>query len=656
MKDSTGMIFAAKTVAKASLKTSKTKQKLIGEINIHKVMKHPNIVGFIDCFEDAVNVYILLEVCSNGSLMSMLRARKFITEPECKFFLTQIIGGVTYMHEYGVIHRDLKLGNIFLDDKMNVKIGDFGLAAVIATEGERKKTICGTPNYIAPEVLFGKKEGHSFEVDVWSVGIILYAMIMGKPPFQSKDVDTIYRKIKNNEYHYPHDNISPEARHLISKFLQPDPNVRIKMEDALKHEFFSTEFPDHISKISLTQAPEPIHISPQDSEINFINCKVNSRLMLRPPSSTAPSALRDITKVYEDVNEQNVLPSSISPSSTKDKYKMVMVPKDENELNQQHIGRAEKYSNEKIAKLFMAKHPLGEPRRVVQHENENYSGTLKNSYDTNGRVSRPSTSSHSNDMTQRSIDPSIMECAIPPSQSDCISSVNEVISRCISKLEGGWRRPYYSPGYQPQAVYISRWVDYSHRYGIAYELSNSMVGIAFTDKTVVQMNPTLETFYNIDFNPKVRRWSSQKISSSTKLISIYGQKIGWVTSMRSYMNKHLRNGVPEDNFCVRPGSSSYRRSSSMTFLVNFDRLVDVNMFLLSNGSIQLNFPDHSKFIISADSNTIGFIDSQYHLHCWSISTGETCCSSFARKFTKEFLNNLAQKLSEVQGNLVSILH
>ena len=136
-----------------------------------------------------------LELCPSGSLMDMLRRRRRFTEPEARYFMVQLIGACHYMHTHQVIHRDLKLGNLFLDINMNVKVGDFGLAALIESPGERKKTICGTPNYIAPEVLFDTANGHSFEVDTWSVGVILYTLVVGRPPFQTKDVKTIYKYV-----------------------------------------------------------------------------------------------------------------------------------------------------------------------------------------------------------------------------------------------------------------------------------------------------------------------------------------------------------------------------------------------------------------------------------------------------------------------------
>lgn len=90
------------------------------------------------------------------------------------------------MHSNKVIHRDLKLGNLFLNDKMQIKLGDFGLATKLDFEGEKKKTICGTPNYIAPEILEGKT-GHSYEVDVWSLGVIIYTLLIGKPPYETPE-------------------------------------------------------------------------------------------------------------------------------------------------------------------------------------------------------------------------------------------------------------------------------------------------------------------------------------------------------------------------------------------------------------------------------------------------------------------------------------
>ena len=114
----------------------------------------------------------------------------------------QMLSAMKYMHKNKIIHRDLKLGNLFLSEKMEIKIGDFGLATKMDFEGERKKTVCGTPNYIAPEIL-ESKNGHSYEVDIWSLGVILYTLLIGKPPFETNDVKSTYRRIRMNAYTFP---------------------------------------------------------------------------------------------------------------------------------------------------------------------------------------------------------------------------------------------------------------------------------------------------------------------------------------------------------------------------------------------------------------------------------------------------------------------
>ena len=121
---------------------------------------------------------------------------------------------------------------------MQIKLGDFGLATKLEFEGERKRTICGTPNYIAPEVLDGK-QGHSYEVDIWSFGVILYTLLIGKPPFETSDVKTTYRRIRMNAYSFPeHVSISDQAKSLITRILHTDPSRRPSLDDILAHDFF----------------------------------------------------------------------------------------------------------------------------------------------------------------------------------------------------------------------------------------------------------------------------------------------------------------------------------------------------------------------------------------------------------------------------------
>lgn len=227
----TKKISAAKVIAKSSLTKSRAKQKLMSEIKIHRSLHHNNIVGFEHFFEDSENVYITLELCSNQTLNELIRRRKRLHELEAKCYVVQIVSALKYLHAHRIIHRDLKLGNLFLSAKMELKIGDFGLATKLEFDGERKRTICGTPNYIAPEILEAK-QGHSYEVDIWSLGVILYTMLIGKPPFETSDVKTTYRRIRMNAYTFPdHVNISEAAKDMITKILTNDPAKRPTLDE-----------------------------------------------------------------------------------------------------------------------------------------------------------------------------------------------------------------------------------------------------------------------------------------------------------------------------------------------------------------------------------------------------------------------------------------
>ena len=146
-------------------------------------MHHQNIVKFYRAFTYIDSTYVVLELCSNGSIMDMVKTRRGLSMPEVRRFTIQLCGAIKYMHSRNVIHRDLKMGNLFLDQNMDLKLGDFGLAAVLVSPEEykgavkeanflRRTTLCGTPNYIAPEILEKGKKGHDHKVDIWAIGVI----------------------------------------------------------------------------------------------------------------------------------------------------------------------------------------------------------------------------------------------------------------------------------------------------------------------------------------------------------------------------------------------------------------------------------------------------------------------------------------------------
>jgi len=292
--EETHQSFAGKIIKKSSLLKSRTKQKLISEIKIHKSLNHENIVKFEHYFEDRENVYIIMELCYNQTLHELIKRRKKLTELETQYYVYHLVKALQYLHNLKIIHRDLKLANIFITENMQVKLGDFGLATVLEFDGERKRSLCGTPNYIAPEILEGKT-GHSFEVDIWTVGIILYILLVGKPPFETNNAKETYKRIRMKSYTFPQgEKISEPAKELIQSILVVEPHKRPTLQEILESDFMTmgNSIPKSLPQSTLA-CPPPFNfirqyipnIAPDGSIINFVSKKPKKKIKLEDFSS-----------------------------------------------------------------------------------------------------------------------------------------------------------------------------------------------------------------------------------------------------------------------------------------------------------------------------------------------------------------------------------
>ena len=228
----------------------------------------------------------------------------------------QLIKALKYLHSHRVIHRDLKLGNLFLTEKMELKVGDFGLATKLDFEGERKRTVCGTPNYIAPEILDGKT-GHSYEVDIWSLGVIIYTLIIGKPPFETRDVKTTYKRIKMNAYTFPENAIISEAaKNLIGQILVLDPGKRPTLDQILTHDFFNqgTSIPKLLPSSTLACTPSLSYIRqfmPEAGKDGIVNKPVTTtKLIDKPTGNNNGSSENKNEKEEKNLNINQPIPDS----------------------------------------------------------------------------------------------------------------------------------------------------------------------------------------------------------------------------------------------------------------------------------------------------------------------------------------------------------
>ncbi|KAF2074480.1 hypothetical protein CYY_004225 [Polysphondylium violaceum] len=241
----TGQKYAIKVIDKKKMSiTSKRKDSLMDEVNVLTKVHHDNIISIKEVFETQKNLYLVLELVTGGELFDKIIEEKKFTENTCRYVLKQLCDAVLYLHTKGIAHRDLKPENILLSSPGSycIKISDFGLSRAL-DEGTFMKTMCGTPQYVAPEVLTkGEREGYGKSVDLWSIGVILYILLCGFPPFGDPSTKDFFEKVKRGEFSFPKpywDPISDEAKELIRHLIKVNAEERYTIEQTLNHPWFT---------------------------------------------------------------------------------------------------------------------------------------------------------------------------------------------------------------------------------------------------------------------------------------------------------------------------------------------------------------------------------------------------------------------------------
>ena len=237
IKKSTKEKVAIKILEKSKIISKDDLIRIKREISILKNFNHKNIIKIYDIFQDNEKYYIIMEYCENGELFNYIVENQKLNEKESSYFYYQLINGLEYIHSKGVVHRDLKPENLLLGKGKILKIIDFGLSNYFNLNNNNLlSTPCGSPCYASPEMLSGKKY-NGFYIDVWSSGIILYAMLCGYLPFEAQNNDLLFQKIMKCNLDYPAF-ISNSTKSLLKKILVNDPNKRIKIEEIKKHPFY----------------------------------------------------------------------------------------------------------------------------------------------------------------------------------------------------------------------------------------------------------------------------------------------------------------------------------------------------------------------------------------------------------------------------------
>lgn len=227
---STKFIVALKVLFKSQLQKAGVEHQLRREIEIQSHLRHPNILRLYGYFHDKSRVYLILEYAPKGELYKELQKQGRFDEKRAATHMLQMFKAMSYCHEKKVIHRDIKPENLLMGLTGELKIADFGWS--VHAPSSRRTTLCGTLDYLPPEMIEGQL--HDERVDHWSLGILMYEFLVGKPPFEAETNTDTYRRITKVDLHFP-PFVSEGARDLISKLLRHNPKHRIDLKDAMEH-------------------------------------------------------------------------------------------------------------------------------------------------------------------------------------------------------------------------------------------------------------------------------------------------------------------------------------------------------------------------------------------------------------------------------------
>ncbi|KAM6306645.1 5'-AMP-activated protein kinase catalytic subunit alpha-1-like [Podargus strigoides] len=239
----TGHKVAVKILNRQKIRSLDVVGKIRREIQNLKLFRHPHIIKLYQVISTPTDIFMVMEYVSGGELFDYICKNGRLDEKESRRLFQQILSGVDYCHRHMIVHRDLKPENVLLDAHMNAKIADFGLSNMMS-DGEFLRTSCGSPNYAAPEVISGRLYAGP-EVDIWSSGVILYALLCGTLPFDDDHVPTLFKRICDGIFYTPQ-YLNPSVISLLKHMLQVDPMKRATIENIREHEWFKQNLPKYL--------------------------------------------------------------------------------------------------------------------------------------------------------------------------------------------------------------------------------------------------------------------------------------------------------------------------------------------------------------------------------------------------------------------------
>ena len=236
--------YAIKAIDKRNKTNQEEKPYFRREVEVMYKVHHKNVVKLFGHFEDNNYCYFIMEYISKGNVYNLLPTdkKKRLSTKVCSFIIRDIISAVYFLHHMHppIIHRDIKPENVLLGDNLVAKLTDFGWSNYMRDD-EKRTTVCGTPIYLAPEIMEEKE--HDEAVDLWCIGVLLFELVTATPPFIGNDLDTLKENVLKLKINWPKD-INVDAKNLIMKILKLDPKQRLPLEEMIKHPFITKFTPD----------------------------------------------------------------------------------------------------------------------------------------------------------------------------------------------------------------------------------------------------------------------------------------------------------------------------------------------------------------------------------------------------------------------------
>ena len=350
----TKFLYAIKAIDKQNKTNQNEKPYFRRELEVMYKIHHPNVVKLFGHFEDNKYCYFIMEYLSKGNVYHLLNAdkKKFLSSKVVASIMKDVISAIYFLHNMNppIIHRDIKPENVLLNEGMIAKLTDFGWSNYIQEDKERK-TVCGTPIYLAPEII--KEQGHDERVDIWCIGVLLFELTTGHVPFQGNNIETLKSNILHLKIAWPKE-INPDAKDLISKILKLEPNQRLSLEDMLKHPFFLKFCPDAPKCLIL---PDPnvsykIYIVSKDDPKTWEPVQKNT--YLDKPLSSGPS---------DNITHKN---NNNNQKEPQDKY-TILQEKYENLKNDYYSFKSSNQSLNEIEEL----------KRKIKEKNEKLEQLMK---------------------------------------------------------------------------------------------------------------------------------------------------------------------------------------------------------------------------------------------------------------------------------------